>query len=505
MGWLGDEANRLRRVALSQVRNRPLESWRETLAMLCTYAAGGEWSVHAGVLARRLASAGLAQPALVCAICAGECDAAVRHWASRVTFRHGGAAALDALHSAVEKSLVLVHATGGGERGAGRGPAVPALSELVAVYAEILAAGGAADVAMHYLSLLPGEDTPETAVLRDRIYRSGLAAASTAAPPFPFVAHEIQAGLRGGASQQVPRPVAQQFSPHVVAQPVGGTPQVAAYANPVPHSVYASAPTASAYAQPHFAPSARPPLATQQQQQLQSPLQSARPSTFSPVADNNYGAAPPLPAVSQQQQQMVYAPRPAMPLQPPAPSVFIPSAPPPPASTSAAGPAAFSPTATAGSAPVSKPPAFVPAASTPPPMVAPRPTAAGPAPPPLSAAGPAAAGAVAAPAAAAAAAPPSGPPPQCALENVDTSAVAPEYRQIAAALVALYSSCLAAAGANVQKKREMEDNSRRLGGFLWRLNRRDVSPAVAAKMVQARSAPTRHPSLGPHPPASLLL
>jgi protein transport protein SEC31 len=48
----------------------------------------------------------------------------------------------------------------------------------------------------------------------------------------------------------------------------------------------------------------------------------------------------------------------------------------------------------------------------------------------------------------------------------------------------MYGACLAAAAGNASKKREMDDASKRLGALLWKLNRRDVSPGVLAKLAQ---------------------
>jgi len=74
------------------------------------------------------------------------------------------------------------------------------------------------------------------------------------------------------------------------------------------------------------------------------------------------------------------------------------------------------------------------------------------------------------------------------MENVVTSEVAAEARPVVAGLGKLYSACTAAAGGSALKKRELEDSSKRLGALLWRLNRRDVSPSVLAKLQQLCAA-----------------
>ena len=168
----------------------------------------------------------------------------------------------------------------------------------------------------------------------------------------------------------------------------------------------------------------------------------------------------------------------------PMPALFVPSAPPAPQPTMQLNASSmFLPQATAAPQPmamVPKPAGFVPSSASPPPpgmvrTVAPQAPAqqvsqAAPAPavpPPPS------------PPAA-----PVGVPANCTAETVDTSNVAPESRPVVASLLTLFGACAQAAGSNVQKKREMDDNSKRLGGLLWKLNRRDVSPGVVGKLLQ---------------------
>ncbi len=43
------------------MKSRPLDKWRETLAMLAAYADSGEFSALCDMLAKRLAGAGLPQ------------------------------------------------------------------------------------------------------------------------------------------------------------------------------------------------------------------------------------------------------------------------------------------------------------------------------------------------------------------------------------------------------------------------------------------------------------
>ena len=84
-------------------------AWRETLAMLSTYAPAQEWGALAGVLAARLSAAGDSAAATLCHVCAGDVDAAVGHWLAALP---AGKVAPAALHAVIEKAIILTHATG---------------------------------------------------------------------------------------------------------------------------------------------------------------------------------------------------------------------------------------------------------------------------------------------------------------------------------------------------------------------------------------------------------
>ena len=74
------------------------------------------------------------------------------------------------------------------------------------------------------------------------------------------------------------------------------------------------------------------------------------------------------------------------------------------------------------------------------------------------------------------------------VENVGVADIAPEARPVVKSLTALYGACCAAASGNAAKKRELDDSSKRLGGLLWKLNRKDVTPGVVAKLAQLCAA-----------------
>ncbi len=64
------------------VKSRPLDQWKETLALLCAYGEEGEFHALCDMLAKRLAGAGLPGPATLAWICAANVDKAVRQWTS---------------------------------------------------------------------------------------------------------------------------------------------------------------------------------------------------------------------------------------------------------------------------------------------------------------------------------------------------------------------------------------------------------------------------------------
>lgn len=99
---------------------------------------------------------------------------------------------LYASQSLMEKAVIMGIASG-------QRSAAPALSDLVDQYVGILAAQGRAAIAWEYLEMLPGEVSTATAVLKDRLYRSGAPdlPATAHAPHFPFEAEEVSSAHQG--------------------------------------------------------------------------------------------------------------------------------------------------------------------------------------------------------------------------------------------------------------------------------------------------------------------
>ncbi|KAL6841806.1 hypothetical protein ACP4OV_028318 [Aristida adscensionis] len=148
---------------MSFVSTWPLSSWKETLALLCTFARKEEWNVLCDTLASRLLNVGNTLAATLCYICAGNIDKAVEIWSRNLKSEDGGKTYVDLLQDLMEKTITLALATGHKRFSA-------SLSKLVENYAELLASQGLLKTAMEYLKLLGSDEhSHELAILRDRI------------------------------------------------------------------------------------------------------------------------------------------------------------------------------------------------------------------------------------------------------------------------------------------------------------------------------------------------
>ncbi|KAG2668760.1 hypothetical protein I3760_14G006000 [Carya illinoinensis] len=148
---------------LSIVNTRPLKFWKETLALLCSFAQREEWTVLCDTLASKLLNAGNTLAATLCYICAGNIDKTVEIWSRSLQTEHEGKSYVDLLQDLMEKTIVLALATGQKRFSA-------SLCKLVEKYAEILASQGLLTTAMEYLKLLGSDElSPELVILRDRI------------------------------------------------------------------------------------------------------------------------------------------------------------------------------------------------------------------------------------------------------------------------------------------------------------------------------------------------
>ncbi|XP_076901787.1 protein transport protein SEC31 homolog B-like [Bidens hawaiensis] len=180
---------------VSLVNTRPLKSWKETLALLCTVSFVEEEWILCDTLASRLVAAGNTLAATLCYICAGNIDKTVEIWSKNVTGDHKGESYVEQLQDLMEKTVVLALATGQKRFSA-------SLCKLVEKYAEILASQGLLTTAMEYLKLMGTEDlSPELVILRDRIALSSEPEKETTQSR-DFVHTQPQMGAVYGSNQQ---------------------------------------------------------------------------------------------------------------------------------------------------------------------------------------------------------------------------------------------------------------------------------------------------------------
>lgn len=457
------------------INSRPSEQWKETLALLCTYGASTEWASLCDALASKLEGAGDLQSATLCYICAGNIERTVDIWLQNFPASNKTHASVLALQDVMEKAVVLSMASGGRKMSA-------SMAKLVSEYVDLLASQGLLSTAFEYLNLVPADESSEELnVLRDRVYRSGEVSVGAApAPSFPFEAQDLVVGQQ----HPISTPPAPVMSPYQTPAPA---PVVSPYQTPAVQTP--QPPSRLTYALP-----AQPMQPTYHPPAVQAAPSAPQPQTFRPRQASQSmfvpKASPPVPNVEKYQQQVPSAlygqPAGALPIQPyqpiapsqvpsqpqplapppqsappsystapPPTNLMVPTAPIPPRnSTSMARPPSFVPMPGPASPNISSGAPVVPATPTPVPT---RVTA--PEPPPVAA------------------------PPT--VQTADVSNVAAELKPVVAILTRLFHETLEQAGgarAPPLKKREIDDNSKKLGGLFYKLNVGDVSPQVSGKL-----------------------
>ncbi|KAL1197597.1 transport protein SEC31-like protein B [Cardamine amara subsp. amara] len=435
---------------MSLIYTRSHKFWKETLALLCTFAQGEQFTILCDALASKLMAAGNTLAAVLCYICAGNVDRTVEIWSRSLANERDGRSYAELLQDLMEKTLVLALATGNKRFSA-------SLCKLFESYAEILASQGLLTTAMKYLKVLDsGGLSPELSILRDRISLSAepetLTAASGNTQPQSTMQYNQEPtqtqpnnhghaydnqyqqpytdSYRGGYVPPASHPPLQQstmFMPH--------------QAQPAPQPSFAPAPASNA--QPSmrtaFVPSTPPAL--KNADQYQQPNLGSH--SFTGLTNNPYAVPPgPGPYASSGPSQVGQYPNPNM------PQVVAPG---------------FTPMATPGVAPRSVIGSVQPAS------------------PPTQQA------------AAQAAPMPAAPPPT--VQTADTSNVPAHQKLVIATLTRLYnetSEALGGARANPAKKREIEDNSKKLGALFVKLNSGDISKNAADKLAQLCQALDNH-------------
>ncbi|KAK6933923.1 WD40 repeat [Dillenia turbinata] len=451
---------------MNLVNTRPLKSWKETLALLCTFAQREEWTLLCDTLASRLLSVGKTLAATLCFICAGNIDKTVEIWSRNLTTEHEGKSYVDLLQDLMEKTIVLALATGQKRFSA-------SLCKLVEKYAEILASQGLLSTAMEYLKLLGSDElSPELVILRDCIALSSESEKVTSKPvtlensqmQTASVYSAQQANFGVNASQNY----YPEAAPSQLQQRIPGSPYSENYQQPFGSS-YERGYAAPAPVPAPYQPAPQTMFLPSQAPQVPQPSFVPTPVTSQPTVTPFVPTNPPaLRNVEQYQQptlgSQLYSGMVApsyQPAQPPAASVgsLTPQVGPVPGQRL---PHVVTPSPTRG---------FMPVSSA---GIAQRPVTGSMQPP-----SPTQKSLVQA------AVSPAAPPPT--VQTVDTSSVPAHQRPVITTLTKLFnetSEALGGARANPGKKREIEDNSRKIGALFAKLNSGDISKNAADKLVQ---------------------
>ncbi|XP_010459526.1 PREDICTED: protein transport protein SEC31 homolog A-like [Camelina sativa] len=148
---------------MTLVNTRPPTSWKETLALICTFAEGDEWTSLCDALASKLMATGFTLAATLCYICAGNVDKTVDIWSMSLENESAGKSYAERVQDIMEKTLVLTLATGNTRFSA-------SLRRLFESYAEILASQGLLATAIKFLKFLDsGDSSSDLSILRNRI------------------------------------------------------------------------------------------------------------------------------------------------------------------------------------------------------------------------------------------------------------------------------------------------------------------------------------------------
>ncbi|CAH8252778.1 unnamed protein product [Arabidopsis lyrata] len=142
------------------VHTRPPKSWKETLALICTFAEGDEWISLCDALTSNLMDPGFTLAATLCYICSGNVDKTVDIWSRSLEKESDGKSYAERVQDA---TLVLALVTGNKRFSA-------SLRKLFESYAEILASQGLLATAMKFLKFLEsGDFSPELSILHNQI------------------------------------------------------------------------------------------------------------------------------------------------------------------------------------------------------------------------------------------------------------------------------------------------------------------------------------------------
>ncbi|XP_068660881.1 protein transport protein SEC31 homolog B-like isoform X2 [Aristolochia californica] len=457
------------------VNTRSLYSWEETLALLCSFAQGEEWTILCDTLASRLMTAGNTLAATLCYICAGNIDKTVEIWSLSLKSDHEGRSYLDLLQDLMEKTIIFALATG-------QKRFSPSFSKLVENYAELLASQGLLTTAMEYLKLLGTDDSShELSILRNRIALSTEGGEAPKSMPSDLTQAQTQlnytADQPGFGLTDPSEHYYQDKTRQLQSSNMPGSPYEV-YQQPLGSLSYGGQHQPVQPRQPDymttFQPSQSPNIFVPSQvSQAPQPSLVPSPVITQPAVRPFIPSTPPVLKNVEQYQQPTLGSQ-LYPQGVPTPSTY---------STGIPGPSSFSgaPSYQVGPVPavnlshgatsMPAPRGFMPVSS---PSFAPRPGMAPGQPPSPTHQAPVQP--VAAP-----------PAPPQRVQTVDTSRVPAELRPVIATLKQLYHETTEILGgpvAGVAKKREIDDNSKKIGALFAKLNSGDISPNAASKLGQ---------------------
>ncbi|GAB2232766.1 hypothetical protein Drorol1_Dr00011820 [Drosera rotundifolia] len=484
---------------MSLVKTRPLQSWKRTLALICTFANEKEWAALCDTLASKLLVSGNKLAATLCYMCAGNIDKTLAVWSEALSAEPDGKPYVDTLQDLMEKALVFALATGQNHFSA-------SFYKLVELYTEILASQGLLSIAMGYLKLLGEDLTPELVILRDRISLS-TEPAKDLSPVDPgyladqtFAPTEAAQPYYKGTAHQPPHegPLGNSYVQETAQQPshqgAHGSPYGDHY-QPSFNSYGTNYPSHAPAYQPVQQPQMFTPSPSPQVPQLSfapspvntqpavrpfvptpsSPLKNAdkyqHPSTlatqlYAQPGNAPYQQSPPVPVAPANPSYQHGPPGPVG----PATSPYTHGVPGP------VGPVTTRP----GFAPGQNPPYNQPVASARGFMPVTNPVA-------TNRSTPSSPTHLGATQQAPVQPPVAVPAPPPTVKTVDTSNVPANLKPVIKTLTRLFnetSEAFGGAHAPPQKKREIEDNSRKLGSLFDKLNKKDISDNVADKLVQ---------------------
>lgn len=283
-----------------------LQSWKEALAILLTYAKHEDYTQLCDMLGARLESEGdaaLSNDACLCYISSGNVERLVECWVKN----HETSSPL-ALQDLVEKVMVLSRSIEMLRGTAGPAPG-PVLAERITQYASLLASQGCLAAAMDYLPNSSKELLIEQ--LRDRLFHAqGGNVGDQQPPPFPYtrvnvgVIKQTSPAAKRGST---PEGVARKTGPKHPEKPSYQSLTPSAPPQPSVPSLFAPQPVSALSVTPHHA------AAPQASAGLQTGVYSRGP----PYPQYNLGMVPATasgPALSQSQPYSPAAARPGGPV-----------------------------------------------------------------------------------------------------------------------------------------------------------------------------------------------